>query len=234
MQEYREHTEVIEIPKGTGAKGFLRAIEEILKLDRVQGISIDARGQVTYTRYILEDDDNLDIGPRMHFETLMPYAVVRNGIVDEVTTFPQDSPAVVAAHMFNAACKIRLTPVAFVTGADTTLFDWMRGSGLEVVSKEELFGLPILRDRLVADYVLLLAAAYGRGASFNDTQHSFKVVMPQRETKRENNALTVSQGHSSRGNLATGDARSVPALGVPSGAVNGSGARKPGGGGAGG
>jgi len=226
MVDYREHTQTIEIPKGTGTRGFLRAIEEILKLDRVQGINIDARGQVSYTRYVREDDGDMDVA-RLQFETLMPYAVVRNGRIDEIVTGLRETPALVVARMFAEVSKQKLYPLAFVTGANTTLFDWLWGAGLEIANKDEFFGLPVHRDRLVDDYVLIIAAAYGRGANFTDTQQSFKIVMPQRTT---DNALSTRQGDHQGKNPPGGDPRAVSQVGVPGRGANGTPPRNSGGG----
>lgn len=218
MPEYKPHTETIEVPKNTGRKGFLHVIDKILQLDRVQEINIDARGNVTYSRFLREDfaPEAVDIGPKISFETLMPYACVRNGTVEEITVGERHpSPAV--AKMFQRVSNARLYPVAFICGANTTLWDWFKiCENLEVENREEFYGLPLLPDRHVEDYVLILAAAYGRSADITEAQKSFKITMPQ----RRDDALDSRSGNQS-GAAPQGNPGRVPPLGLSGGGTNG-------------
>lgn len=184
MPDYKLHTETIEVPKGAGRQGFLRVIDQILQLGRVQSVNLDVRGGITYTRYILVEDDLPDIGPKISFESLMPWACVRNGEVAEISV-SLSYPAKAITRMFEKVSAERLYPIAFVTGANTTLWEWLRSEeGMDFGNREEFFGLPVLADRHVDDYVLLLASAFGRGANITEVQKSFKIVMPQRDTPK--------------------------------------------------
>jgi len=228
MPEYKLHSEKIDIPKGAGARGFLYTIEQILKLDRVQGIQIDARGNVTYTRFVRDENGDFNIGPQISFESLMPYACVRNGIVQELQTYLHH-PAKAIGQMFQRVSSERLFPIAWVTGANSTLWDWFRTEDTMLIeNREEFYGLPVMADRYLDDYVLLLAAAYGRQAGITEVQKTFKIIMPQREEYASDRNSSAQGGNSSGGN--PGGVSQVGSSGRP---TNGVAATKAGGGGPG-
>lgn len=208
MTDYRLHEEKIDVPKGAGRRGFLHTIDQILQLDRVQGINIDARGNVTYTRYVRDDSSEPDIGPKISFESLMPYASIRNGAMAELP--PVSVPSRAIAKLFQRVANERLHPIAFVTGANPTLWEWLQeAEGIETENREEFYGLPVLADRHLDDYVLILAAAFGRSAGIADVQKSFKIIMPQR---RDDAFDRNSSGEG--GNPAGGDVGRVQAVGT--------------------
>lgn len=183
MADYKLHTETVEVPKGSGRRGFLHVIDQILQLGRVQSVNLDVRGGITYTRYILDTEVTPDIGPKISFESLMPWACVRNGQILEIPV-SLSYPTKAIAKMFQRVSNERLFPIAFVTGANTTLWDWLRTEeGMEVENRDEFYGLPVMADRHIDDYVLLLASAFGRSANITEVQKTFKIVMPQRAEK---------------------------------------------------
>lgn len=177
MTEYQEITGTVEIPKNVGVKGFLRALEDILKLPRVQEISIDARGKITYRHYVREGEPQRPL--QVDFDTLQPYAVIRNSNVVELAD-PDLNAAVALGQLFNMAASDHLFPVAIVAGANTKLWTWYAVSTtLSLSSREELYGLPFLIDRHLEDNHVVLCAAYTRGAALIDTQKSYKFVIPE-------------------------------------------------------
>jgi hypothetical protein len=215
MPDYELKSETFEVPKNTGTEGFLLAIKTILKMPKVQGISIDARGKVTYQQFV-ERGEFHEVGPTISFETLMPYACVRNGSIKELVS-NEKSPAITIAKMFQVVARERLYPVAWVTGANTTLWDWFRKySGLEMENQEDFYGLPVLTDRHLDDYVLVLATSFGRSTNIVDVQKSFKIIMPQ----RKEDALD-RDGGGEGGDPIPGGAGPVQAVGVRSGAQPG-------------
>jgi hypothetical protein len=176
--DFEEVRETIEIPKGTGIDGFLRAVGDLLRLPRLQEIKIDARGRVSYARFVPKEESRESVA--IDFESLMPYAIVRSGTVVEVTP-PDANAAVVLGELFRVVAAERLYPVAWVAGAGTRVWDWYALSTGQPASatREDLFGLPVALDRMIEDDVLLLCAAYGRYASLVDAQKSFKIVLPR-------------------------------------------------------
>jgi len=176
-EKYEEIRESLEVPKNTGRQGFLRAIEEILTLPRIQDINIDARGKVTYRYSLREGERRREVKP--DFDSLLPYAIVRNAEVRELVE-PDANAAVAVSQLFDLASADHLFPTAFVAGPDTLFWKWYTESTcIELLSQEEFFGLPVLSDRYVEDYVFILCAAYTRGAPLSDTQRSYKLVIPQ-------------------------------------------------------
>ncbi len=175
--DYREHKAVLDVPRGTGADGFCQAIKAILKLPRVQEVKIDARGKLSYTRFLLPDEEEKPI--LVDFDSLMPIAVIRNSELSELASHHNAAMAISA--MFKAVSADQLHPVAFVGSTNSTLFAWHKETtGIEL-DKDEVYGLPFFTDRMVEDYMLFIVAAYSRSASLVDARRAYKIVMPSRE-----------------------------------------------------
>jgi hypothetical protein len=175
MSEYREISETLDVPIGTGVDGFLKVIGEILRLRRVQEVKIDARGKVSYLRYAREGepDKPLDVD----LETLMPYAVLRNNKLQELPV--ADDAAHAVGQLFHAAGQDGLFPIAFIGGTNSMFFKWYKQTtGIEL-KDDNVYGLPFLVDRKIEDYMLFLAAGYARYNHLADLQKAYKIVIPQ-------------------------------------------------------
>lgn len=182
MPDYEERLESVDVPANTGIKGFLHVIESILKQPRVQNITIDARGRVSYSRYVRKEEEQAPLA--LNFESLAPYSVIRNGKVTEVTPVSKNA-AVALSQMFNASTGDHLNPVAFVGGALSKFWKWYTATaGVTLTSQEELYGIPFLTDRMVEDNILILCSAYAKGGMMADTQKSYKIVIPSVEEYR--------------------------------------------------
>lgn len=174
---YTQHDEVIEIPKGTGIEGFIRTIREVLKLPRVQDIHITNQGSIEYTFYLRDGEEKRVV--TMKFDELMPMAVVRNAEVQEVQDVDRSAP-IALLQMFRAAAMDHLSPVAFVTGANSGFWPWYEGtSGMKAEIREVLAGLPVFSDRACPDEVLLLCAAFRKEGDLVDTKKAYKIAIPQ-------------------------------------------------------
>lgn len=180
MGDYKEVTGTINVPKNTGIEGFLHTIRQLLSKPRVQSINIDARGKVTFKRFVNEDDEpenQNNFG--VDLESVYPSNIVRNAHVVELIP-PSILPAsVIVGLLFDKVSQDKLRPIAFVVGADTCLWSWYQfTTGHEIQDKEHFFGLPVLPDRQIPDTALLLCAGYGRDAAFIDTQVAYKTEIP--------------------------------------------------------
>lgn len=176
MADYEEVVGVVEVPKAAGIEGFLLGIKDILSLPRVQSIHIDARGRIEYKHYVRTGEPYQPL--KVSLDSLMPYAVVRNGTVTELAD-PDYNAAVALGQLFNAAEADHLYPVCLIGGANTRLWKWYEGSTATTLSsRESLFGVPYTADRMVDDGVIILAAAFARGGALIDTQKSYKLVIP--------------------------------------------------------
>jgi hypothetical protein len=178
-EEYEELTGTIEVPANVGIEGFLLAIRNILKLPRVQDVHINARGNISFKRFVRkgEGHDPLEV----NFDSLMPYAIIRNSMVSELAA-PSDNAAVAVAQLFAMAARDHLVPVSFVGGAKTDFWAWLdksTGVPMSLSSTDEAFGVPFLRDRQLEDHVLVLCAAYTRTSTLIDVQRSYKLVIPR-------------------------------------------------------
>lgn len=178
MDEYREVTKSIDVPPNTGIDGFLLTLRQVLRKPRLQQITVNARGRVSYSRYVRDGEPEEMSG--LTFDDLQPYHIIRNADLQEFMP-PEDLPAsTVIGMMFDQVVQDRLHPIAFASGAETALWSWYQyTTGHAVVGRRQLFGLPLFLDRQIPDSVLLLCAAFGRDATLIDTQTSYKVEMPQ-------------------------------------------------------
>lgn len=180
MDEYSEVTRTVTVPANTGVQGFLRTIEEIIRRPRVQQIVIES-DKVTYKRFVSSEEEepknfNLDL------TGLQPHHIIRNAPVEELPYPPSTPAAVVVGMMLDVVSSKTLTPIAFATGADTALWRWLYyGSGLDVRTRDRLFGYKLYTDRAIPDTTLVLCAGYGYTHSLVDTRVSVKAeILDQR------------------------------------------------------
>ncbi len=180
MGDYKEVTGEIQVPANTGIEGFLHTIGTILRKPRVQRISIDARGKVSFTRYALVDEAGEEAtNCGVDFKELQPYYIIRNATVHELI-LPTEPAPVTIGRMFDRAAADHMRPLAFAAGADSQLWSWYNlSTGHTTSARDQFFGLPVLNDREIDDAVLFLCAGYGRDAAFSDTQVSYKISIPQ-------------------------------------------------------
>lgn len=177
MEEYKERTDTISVPRNTGVEGFIRAIRGILSLPRVQNISVNATGQVSYRRYV-RDGEVSEAKIDVDYSGLDPYAIIRNSELEEFPIRPGVSAASVIAHLFNKIAQEGCNAVAFVTGANSDFWRWHeQTSGVSLDRRLPAYGLPIYADRQIPDHALVLCAAYARSATLLDCHRFIAVVM---------------------------------------------------------
>jgi len=171
--EYEEVKKTVEVPRNAGVEGFLHALSEILKMPRVQSVTINAQGQVTYRRYVTqEEESNLHVD----FEHVQPYHVIRNAPMEEHFYPPGMAASTVLAGMLDKICSKGMTPIAFVIGAQSRLWSWYYGStGVEVTNKDRLLGYKLSSDRHIPDSTVVVCAGYGNTQALADTRLSLKI-----------------------------------------------------------
>lgn len=184
--EYRLVKYSVDVKKGTGIEGFLRVVKEILRLSRVQTVTIESKGTVEYERYVLEADPDQPI--EVAYDDLEPYNVIRNSTMDDVE-YLSSNPAVALALLLDRSAKDQLHPCVFVTGANSNLSTWFaHGTGRSLSSASYLCGLPVLLDRQIPDSALILGSAYSRDSGISGVQKFYKMEMevaPMPETTVE-------------------------------------------------
>lgn len=179
--EWIERKETIEVPRATGVEGFILVLREILMLSRVQGIQIDSKGKIDFTRFVA-NDDSAPIPLEVDLTTVSPHSLIRNAeTVEEVTIPPNVSAALAVAMLFKMVSDARLVPLAFATGVQTTFLEWHRATtGIDLGRNvAEVYGLPLHRDRHLPDSALFICAGYNRGSLIN-MHASYKIGMPER------------------------------------------------------
>jgi hypothetical protein len=183
--DYRPIEREVVVPKGTGHAGFLRVLEGILKRPRVQEVHILANGVVKFRQFVPSTLPDTEIEEfQVDLETLRPYAVLRSCEIREMTTFSEDMPApVVVSKLFAAAAQDALFPVAFISGSDSTFWEWHGRTSGVVFGKESAYGQAVLPDPDVPNDAFFLCAAYGKEARLIDTKVAYKITVPTRRTK---------------------------------------------------
>lgn len=177
MSEYKEVTDTIEVPRNTGIDGFIHTVRQLLLKPKVQEIRIDARGKITCRRFALMNDNSQNSG--VEFDGLFPSAIVRNTEINEIAVAEGANAAVVLSSLMDMVATTQLKALAFISGADTSLWEWFRAStGVNMQNRTSLLGLPLHTDRAIPDTALILTAGYGRDASLMDARSSFKIEMP--------------------------------------------------------
>lgn len=175
MSDWKEDIQTISVPKNTGIEGFLHTIKELLKQPRMQEIKIDARGRVTYKRYIRDGEDP-NVG--IDYEGMWPSDIVRNSEVQELVMEPGRNAAMVLTTMLDIAVAEQMHPLAFVTGQYSVLWGWYTATTRgKLQARDYLCGLPVMADRHIPDTALILCAAFGKNAAFVDTRKSYKIEL---------------------------------------------------------
>lgn len=174
--EYREVTQSIAVPKNTGIEGFVITVRELLKRPRIQEITINAAGQVSYRRLISEAEEtplNVDL------ETLTPSGVMATANVTELVLPLSLSAPIALSKMFDRFAIDQIYPIALVTGAGTVFWDWFRATSKSALhSRAYAFGLPVVTDRHVPDTALLLfGSSMMPRAALVDTTDVLKLEM---------------------------------------------------------
>lgn len=191
MDRPEEIVRTISIPENTGVQGFLRAIEEIIKMPRVQRVTIEAPGTVTYRRFAVAGEEREAENFNIDLTNLQPHHIIRNAEVEELTyTNGMSAPAVIGTMLDRVAAK-NLTPIAFVTGAASQLMSWyFYGAGAELQVRDRLFGYRLYTDRAIPDTTLVLCAGLGYTHALVDTRFSMKVEIPMKHVLQEELEVT--------------------------------------------
>lgn len=175
----RRVTKVVKTPRNTGTAGLLHSIEAILKMPRVQQITIGKRGQIEYEYLLPEEEPDREV--QISFDSLTPGAIVRNRPVVELpmTGNPAElsAPSIIA-QVLVAARRNRLFPLAFVGGIASTFFEWHRLAGVDFTSTEEAYNLPFYADAQIPNEALLIPTGLDRGTELVDTVESYKIDLP--------------------------------------------------------
>ncbi len=180
MPQYVEEKKELEVPVATGIPGFLKVLTGILERPRVQKVTIE-KGKITYLRYRREDEPDQEL--EVELTTLMPAAVIRNSLLEEVSLLA-DNAAIGVSQLFAKAHMDGLNPVALVGSMNSLFFVWHVRTTKVVLAKDECYGLPFLPDKDIPDETLILCAAYSKRAMLPDTARCYKMTIPlMRKTK---------------------------------------------------
>ncbi len=176
--DYKEVRRTVEVPKNTGVDGFLHVISEVLRRPRVQGLSIDAKGKVSYRVLVRPGDEVTDKNIDMDFEHLEPYHLIRNAEMKEYY-IGGESASTVVTNMLDAVTAMDMTPIGFVLGVQSMFWMWYHlTTGTSLRDALEICGHPVHHDKRIPDTALVLCAGYGRTSSLVDVRVSLKAEMP--------------------------------------------------------
>lgn len=177
MSEYQEVSDTVEVPRGTGIDGFIAALRAILKLPRVQYVNIDNNGRVRFARVVRKGEQATPFA--IDLSHLQPAAIIRQLQLKELQEEPNAAYAI--AKMFQNISFQKVYPVAFVTNPKTTLWEWhSRTTGIDISHVDDvLYGVPLLFDENIPEYVLVLCASFSPSGSMSDSRVGVKITMPQ-------------------------------------------------------
>lgn len=171
-----ERTKTVEVPSNTGIEGFIHVVRLVITMPRVQKLTVDKSGRVTYTQLTPEGEEERNVG--FDLSHLAPYHIIRNVRMSEVSYPESMTPTAVIATMFDVVSFSGYTPIAFVASPSTILWSWLYlGDDLELKQRDTLYGLPLLVDKQVPDTALVLGAGTGGSTALIDTKWSVKVEM---------------------------------------------------------
>lgn len=172
--EFTLKEDKIQVPKNTGVEGFILTLRTILKMPRVQSISIDDKGSVAYKRFIAEGDER---SAGIDFGDIEPWHLIRNAELEELQVHSKNA-ATVLISMLDTAVQHSLYPIAFVVGINSVLWRWyLQTTGSSLTNQYTVCGLPVYQDKSMPDTALALCAAYENDATLIDTKKTFKVEM---------------------------------------------------------
>jgi len=150
-----DKTTKLSVPKNTGIKGFLRAIETVLKVPFIQKIEINAQGEISYLHQVVEAESPLD--PLVFFDDLYPWASIKDKEMEELNLGIYDSSRTLV-RLLDVVTAQNLKPLAFIVSTDTVLYKWMDVTSFFEPKTKNLCGIKILEDEHLPDTTLLLAA----------------------------------------------------------------------------
>lgn len=175
--EYREAVNTIQVPKNVGLDGFLLTIKTVLKMARVQDITINSLGMVTYRRFVLEGEP---ANTGVSFDEIEPYNIIRNTDIQTLQVGHTTPAASAIGQLFDLAATQQYSPLGFVMSPGSKFWDWyFTSTGYDVQNKDTLMGLPVYNDRHMPEDRIVLAVGYGRDATMIDARKSFQLVVPQ-------------------------------------------------------
>jgi hypothetical protein len=177
-----EEEKTVEIPRGTGIKSYLDALEKILSFSFVKEVTATANrakvvvtpGLITYRR-IKRSEDEVITG--LNIEGLLPYSVIRSNELVELT-LSSNVAAIVIAQMLEQARVNRLHPITFCSGHFLSFSDWHFNTTGIRLHQDEIYGLPFTIDQNLPKESLFLCASTERYAALVDTVKTYKVTIP--------------------------------------------------------
>lgn len=178
MPDYVEDKGEFEVPGATGVQGYLRVVQSILELPRVQEVVISI-GKVSYRRFRRAGEPKREL--EIELDSLLPSSIVRRSALIEIP-LKSGHAAEAVAELFARAHMDGLNPVAFVSGRASHFRQWHVNSTGIVLPNDEAYGLPMLLDGQMPDEALVLCAAYGRRAALVDTVRGYKITIPNTTT----------------------------------------------------
>jgi len=165
----------VQVPPKTGVAGFLRTIETLLRLPRLQKVTIDARGAVQYTRLVLEGAEEPE-DVVVNFQGLAPYDLIRNSPITEVRDVESLSPAELLLWLLGEVTREGSHPAVWVLHDLKELETWLNLPWFtERTSATSLLGYPLLFDADISPGMLLLGTAPKRGGELVECTQFFKI-----------------------------------------------------------
>jgi len=176
-QEYSIETDSIDVPAAGGIPAYLKVLERVFELPRVQSVLITL-DKIEWTRYRRADEPVVPVD--VDLESVQPYGIIRTHEVQEVLLDNLPHPIAALGMLFAKVHMDGYAPILFVTGTQGILPRWYSQHTGVVLPPGTLLGYPVVADSHIDDETLILCAGMSRRASLVDTQISYKVTLPRR------------------------------------------------------
>jgi len=176
-QDYVIDTDSIDVPASGGIPAYLKVLEYIFELPRVQRVVVTL-DKIEWTRYRRADEPTTPV--EIDLESVLPYSVIRSHDVQEVLIDNLPNPIAALGMLFAKVHMDGYSPILFVTGMQSILPRWYSQQTGVVLPPGTLHGHQVLGDSHIDDETLILCAGVSRRASLVDTQMSYKITLPRR------------------------------------------------------
>ncbi len=175
-------------PLPKGLKHIIAAIQDILKLGRIQSLHLELGKPIVYTRFIPEDESSVNHREFMK-ENANPGDVARNILMDEYSEGSNPQEIFFGMLLALSARRFYLTHIGI--GIESRFFTWM---GLDYAAYggiEHLAGAKIMRDSELPNDVIIFYGGRRQGGHLDQAKYALKCYMFLEEDLQQEEGTNV-------------------------------------------
>jgi hypothetical protein len=167
----------VAVPKGTGRRGFLLAVEQVLKLQNVVSVVLDVTGM----SYTVAHPPELELTQvSVDFSLVSPYSVVRSRKVVEYLVGP-NTPLMEFTNAVATLAKMKLRVGGLVVSPESDFFDWLNSSLDDPyhVTEDICLGYTVYTDQQIPNDTFILLGCTNLDELHESLVCSCKVTIPK-------------------------------------------------------